>query len=505
MGTITGLTAAASLLPFQVATGSETRPSTPGRVMWIGGTTRPTNMITNDIWFKESTGSASAPTFVTTTLNTITQGVAFTQSLVLDGTTPMSFTISSGSLPTGLTIHSTTGVISGTASASGAYSFTVQATNSIGSTSRVYTGTVTSSAVAPNITTTTLTSMVQGTSFSQTLSATGTGPLAWTISGGTLPSGLSMNSSTGAITGTPTGTGAYSFTVQATNVAGSDTQAFTGTIGTSGTAPTITTTVLNTLQAGTSFTQTLARTGSTPMTWGISAGTIPAGLSINSSTGVISGTPTTAGAYSFTAQATNSFGSDTQLFSGTIDSATTADVFTIFGATGPTMTSHTDGDATFWTSQQFYQWSGASALAAGSKITGARIYIPSGSAHIGQAWEAALYKNSSGVLSSSGSLDYTQFNTNGTKISGAALVAGWNEVLFAVEYDVEPIGGSWFIGTRIANGTRYVTNTTLTLSAIRNPELKNFFLAENAGRTWYNATLIGSMWYGIDTMVKIPA
>jgi hypothetical protein len=461
-------------------------------------------MAEGDIWFKESTAGASAPEFVTTTLNTITQSVAFTQSLVLNGTTPMTFTISAGALPAGLTIHSTTGVISGTPSASGAYSFTVETTNAIGNSTQAYSGSVSATAVAPNITTTTLSSLVQATAFSQTLNATGTGPISWTISGGTLPSGLSLNSATGAITGTPTGTGAYSFTVQATNVAGSDTQAFSGTIGTSGTAPEITTTTLNTLTAGTSFTQTLSRTGSTPITWGVSAGTIPSGLSINSSTGVISGTPTTAAAYSFTVQATNTFGSDTQVYSGTVNAASGADVYSIFGATGQTMTDYTDGDAGSWTSHQFYQWSGASALAAGSKIIGARLYLPSDSTHIGYGWHAALLKNASGVFDTSGQLDHTLFNSNGTKIAGATLVAGWNEVLFAVEHDVEPIGGSWFIAVQINNGLRYVINSTLTVDAIREPGMKNFFLAETAGRSWYQGNKTLARWYGIDTLVRVP-
>ena len=505
MTTVTGLTAQVSLLGFIVATGSESRPGTPGRVLWIGGFTKPTNMLDGDLWLKETSGTASPPEFVTTALNTITQSVAFSQALVLNGTTPMTFTISAGALPTGLTIHSTTGVISGTPSTSGAYTFTVEATNANGTATLAFSGTVSATAVAPTITTTTLTSLVQSTAFSQTLSATGTGPLAWTISGGVLPSGLTLNSSSGALTGSPTGSGAYSFTVQATNVAGSDTQAFTGTIGTAGTAPTITTTVLNTLTAGTSFTQTLSRTGSTPMTWGVSTGTIPSGLAINSSTGVLSGTPTTAGAYAFTVQATNTFGSDTQAYSGTVEAATTADIFSIFGTTGMAMTSYTDGDAGFWISQQFYQWSGAAALPAGSKIIGARLYVPADSPHIGQAWKAALYKNPTGVFDTTGQLDPSQFGSNGTEISGASLVAGWNEVLFAVEHDPQGIGGSWFIGTQIAGGTRYLIDTTISVDAIRNPEMKNFFLAETAGRSWYGNSKTSARWYGIDVMMRIPA
>lgn len=508
MATIKGLLEAASMMPVSVSTGSETRPSTTAKVLWIGGTSKPLHMAEGDVWFRIVTGSATAPEFLTTVLNTLTQGAAFSQALLLNGTTPMTFAVTGGTLPAGLSLHTGTGVISGTPSASGSYSFTVQATNSIGSDSQTFTGTVTSSAVAPDITTTSLNSLTQGTAFSQTLAVTGTTPLTWTISAGTLPAGLSMNSATGIITGTPTGSGAYSFSVQATNTAGSDTQAYSGTIASTGTAPTITTTTLDALQAGFSFSQTLNRTGSTPMTWGVSAGTIPAGLTINSSTGVISGTPTTAGAYSFTVQAVNSFGNDTQAYSGTVAAGAGANVFSIFGTSTPfTLTSFSDADTGAWLSHQYYTTSPG--LTAGSKIIGARLYVPEGSAHIGTFWYAALRRQTTGYYPNLGSLPYSDYDSNGSKKVGANLVAGWNEILFTLEYDVPPVGGSWTIGVQIGDGTRYLHDSTYSTAATKNLDGKDFWLAEVAGadakRCWYKDTATTARSYGIDTMLRIPA
>lgn len=511
MATVQGITAAASIMPVFVTTGAEARPTTPGKVMWIGSSTKPTNMIEGDIWMRVPTTGPVAPTITTTVLNTITQGASFTQSLAVSGTSPFTFSLAAGSLPAGLSLNSSTGAITGTPTAAGSYSFTIQANNAVGSDTQAYTGTVTASAVVPNITTTALDSLTQGTAFSQSLAATGTSPLTWTISAGTLPSGLSLNGSTGVISGTPTGSGAYSFTVQATNTAGNDTQAYSGTIASSGVAPTITTTSLNTITQGTAFSQTLNKTGSTPMTWGISAGTLPAGLSINSSTGVISGTASVSGSYSFTVQATNSFGSDTQAFTGTIMAGSGSDVYSIFGSSVPaTLTSYTDAVAGDWLTHTFYEYGSLTALPSGTKIIGARLYVPSDSGHIGQIWYAALIKNLTGSYPHDGTFPYTQYNSNGTKKAGSALVAGWNEILFDVEHDVVHAPGTWYIGTQIGDGSRYMANSSLTTSSIQNPQGKNFFLSETGGadisRHFYNSSTGSPIkWYGIDTLVRIPA
>lgn len=512
MATITGLLAAASMMPVTVVTGSETRPSTTARVLWIGGTAKPTFMIDGDIWFRVQTTGPSLPEFVTTSLGTVTQNVAYSKTLILNGTSPFTFTVTAGTLPAGLTIHSTTGTVSGTPTAATSYSFSVRATNAVGNTTQTFTGTVSASAVIPVITTTTLSSLTQGTVFSQTLQATGTTPMTWTISAGTLPSGLTLNSSNGTITGTPTGSGAYSFTVQASNTAGLDTQAYTGTIAATGTAPTITTTALDALVVGTPFSQTLNKTGSTPMTWGVSAGTIPGGLTINSSTGTISGNPTTAASYSFTVQATNSFGSDTQVYTGSVTGSGPTDIYSIFGLTNPgSLTSYSDGVVGGWQTHQYYQSTSIGALPTGTKIIGARLYLPVGSAHIGQAWKAATYLNPGSYINSAATIDTTAtFNAAASKVNGATLVQGWNEVLFPAEYDVVPQSGSWLIGTMIGNGTLYLYDTSVTSAEIQNPQGKNFFLAPRETgsvpipRSLYLAGTSTAAWYGVDVIMRVP-
>jgi hypothetical protein len=61
-----------------------------------------------------------------------------------------------------------------------------------------------------------------------TIQSTGTGTKTWSVSSGTLPNGISLNTSTGVLSGTPTTAGTFSFTLQVSVAGcGTDTQAYT--------------------------------------------------------------------------------------------------------------------------------------------------------------------------------------------------------------------------------------------------------------------------------------
>ena len=153
-----------------------------------------------------------APAALAITTASLPQGgVDVTYSATLaakGGTAPYSWSITSGTLPMGLSLASATGVISGTPGAATSASITFEVKDS--STPALTQSSTLAMAitVAPlNVTTTSLANGQVGKPYSAMLTASGgTPPLSWSISSGTLPAGLSLNASSGAITGTPSAT-----------------------------------------------------------------------------------------------------------------------------------------------------------------------------------------------------------------------------------------------------------------------------------------------------------
>ncbi|MBV9605959.1 MAG: putative Ig domain-containing protein [Solirubrobacterales bacterium] len=157
----------------------------------------------------------------TTTLSAGRVGSAYSATVAgTGGVTPYRWSLASGSLPAGLTLNPATGAITGIPTRYGTASFTVQATDSTAPTAETATRGL-SLTVAPAplaITTTALATGKVGSAYSAKLTATGgVTPYHWSVASGSLPAGLTLNTATGAITGTPTSSGTASFTVNVTD------------------------------------------------------------------------------------------------------------------------------------------------------------------------------------------------------------------------------------------------------------------------------------------------
>ena len=144
-----------------------------------------------------------------------------------------------------------------------------------------------------------------GTPYNQTVTALPNGSYAYSVTSGLLPNGLTLNSTTGVISGIPSQLGVFNFRITAISQAGC--AGFLDyAINVATCVPiTVNPTVLANGTIGEAYSQTITAVPSLPYTFSITSGALPIGLSLNPATGVISGTPTIANAYSFRVTATS--------------------------------------------------------------------------------------------------------------------------------------------------------------------------------------------------------
>jgi sugar lactone lactonase YvrE len=170
------------------------------------------------------TPPAAATTLVigTSSLPDGVVGIGYNATLsAYGGTAGYAWILNSGELPPGLTLSSG-GLISGTPTTEGTYYFIVRVDSGDQFDTQQYSIIInpTSAPQPLQITTTSLPSGVQGYSYGATLEATGgVWPRTWSLAGGSLPPGLSLDSG-GVISGTPTAEGTSSFTVRVRDKSG---------------------------------------------------------------------------------------------------------------------------------------------------------------------------------------------------------------------------------------------------------------------------------------------
>ena len=241
-------------------------------------------------------------------VNTGTAGVAFSQQFTNTGGSGTITWSETGSLPSSFVFNTTNGTLSGTTTQAGVFPLTITATDQNGCTgSSPYTLTINCQTIT--VTNPVTNSVNSGSALDVVFTVSGIlGTVTWSETGA-LPSGITLNPTTGHLAGTSTQSGTYPITVRATDTNGCfDDSAYTLTV----TCPSITVArtgggsfpagTFNTAYAGQSV---MASGGTAPYSFAVTSGALPGSVSL-ATNGTLSGTPSTTGTFSFTVTATDS-------------------------------------------------------------------------------------------------------------------------------------------------------------------------------------------------------
>jgi hypothetical protein len=246
------------------------------------------------------------------TLTAGTVGTAYTQAFTQTGSNGnINWSNPAGALPGGLTLNAMTGVLSGMPNAQGAFTFTIRATDANNCTGeRQYSLTINPQGQCPTITVSpaspALSTGKVGTAYSQTFTQTGgAGTITWSQPTGTLPTGLTLNTTSGVLSGTPAATGTFTFTVRATDANQcTGERAYVIVINAAACAEiTFLQPGLPPGRVGDAYNQNIGVLPFGNYTFAVVSGTLPAGLAL-ANDGALSGTPTTAGTSTIVVRAT---------------------------------------------------------------------------------------------------------------------------------------------------------------------------------------------------------
>jgi hypothetical protein len=270
-------------------------------------------------------------------------GQAYSSAAVATGgTTPYVWSLIAGAFPPGLALNTQNGAVTGTPTSSGTFTTTLQVADKSTATTTQSCGFTIAPALA--ITTLTVSDASVSSAYTQTLLATGgKGPYTWAlILGTTLPQGLTL-SANGVMSGTPTQTGTFNFTIavtDSTNVTVSQTYTMTVAAGLIvGGCP------ASLAEVGFVYNSALvAQGGTAPYTWAVTTGTLPTGLLLNAAAGTITGTPTVVGIVQLTFT-TNDKSSRTATKQCSIDVRAALSISTVTLSQGNTGASYSDSVA----------------------------------------------------------------------------------------------------------------------------------------------------------------
>jgi hypothetical protein len=253
------------------------------------------------------------------------QGTAYNQSLTAS---PMggnyTYALTTNVLPPGLSLNSTTGAITGTPTSAGNYAFVVTVTNSGGCTkTQSYNVIVTGTCGVITLSPASLPATTLNAAYNQSITAAGgTAPYSFNVSSGALPPGLTLDANTGALTGTPTAGGSFTFTIKTTGQGGCfGTRNYV--IAVTCATLTFSPAVLPNGTVGQSYHQPLTVTPLGTYTFSLSLGSLPPGFTLNSA-GVLSGATNQTGTFNFTVKAVVGTCQGTKAYTLIINASTAA-------------------------------------------------------------------------------------------------------------------------------------------------------------------------------------
>ena len=216
------------------------------------------------------------------------------------------WSLQSGALPPGLTL-STSGVLSGTPTAEGEYEFDVRAYKGGPEDTETFTLAARQS-VSVKSPLGQRTSGEVGIRFGKTFTATGgSGKYTWALVSGALPTGLTLDTAKGTVSGTPRTAGNFTFTLNATDSEGRATSAKAALR----VAPRLAfkTNALKSAKLAQAYRVKLATAGGVqPVSWTVVGGKLPRGLGLSKKTGTIAGTPNQVGSFPVTLEARDALG-----------------------------------------------------------------------------------------------------------------------------------------------------------------------------------------------------
>jgi hypothetical protein len=298
-------------LVFDEATGAIT--GTPTVDGGYDFTITASNGVDPFIWFEfigtVAAEGESAPVWVKTSMPEMRAGAYVEFYFSVTGNPNSTFEVTAGTLPDGLDFDGDNGEIWGEPVNEGPYDFTVTASNGIDpDAANQFTGTIGAEGTAPAWTDSTLTEFYLNVPVSDGVAATGDPTPHYSVSDGDLPSGLTLDEDTGAITGTPDYEGYYDFEIAAENAYDTIYIYFEGTVWpepAGGGAPYFSDITLKSAYVTVAYSDGVAATGTPAPTYTLASGDLPDGLSLDGDTGAISGTPSTEGEYVFEITASN--------------------------------------------------------------------------------------------------------------------------------------------------------------------------------------------------------